>query len=130
MVVLPNLGSLAMWSPPLDHYGNSVRGLGFTRNLLSRFKNDPAHQSVFHPFSSKRATFTGNHVLTTIGMRCPTRDLHTVAGRRGLNTARANLAAQGRAGITAQSWNYRAGSGLVAQGWRLARKLSRAVPRV
>ena len=130
MVVLPNLGSLAMWSPPLDHYGNSVRGLGFTRNLLSRFKNDPAHQSVFHPFSSKRATFTGNHVLTTIGMRCPTRELHTVAGRRELNTARANVAAQDRVGIAAQSWNYSVASGLAARGWRLARKLSRAVPRI
>ncbi|KAL5265899.1 hypothetical protein ACHWQZ_G006528 [Mnemiopsis leidyi] len=127
MVILPNLGSLAMWSPPLDHYGNSVRGLGFTRNLLSRFKNDTAHQSVFHPFSSKRATFSSNHVLTTIGMRCPTRNLHTVRGRREFSTS-AGLAVQNCASPTAQGCSY--SGGLAMLGWKFTRGLSRAFPRL
>ena len=85
-MVLPNLGSLAMWSPPLDYYGNSVRGVGFTRNLLSRFGNGDKRQSVFHPFSSKRATLTKRHTLTTVGTGSPHRALHTEPHRRELHT--------------------------------------------
>ena len=99
MAVLPNLGSIAMWSPPLDHYGNSVRGVGFTRNLLNRFKTyskpDADSQSVFHPFSSKRATFTKHHSLVTaVG---GDRRLHTaVAPRREMHTMARLAVAGGR----------------------------------
>ena len=36
MVVVPGLMGLAMWSPPLDEFGNSVRGLAFCRELVER----------------------------------------------------------------------------------------------
>ena len=52
-MVLPNIGSLAMWSPLLDTYGNSVRGVGFTRSLLARMHTTPGNFS-HHPFSSLR----------------------------------------------------------------------------
>ena len=29
MLVVPNVMGIFMWSPPLDHYGNSVRGIQF-----------------------------------------------------------------------------------------------------
>ena len=57
MVVIPNVGSLAMWSPPLDHYGNSVRGLKFTSNLLSLFETKD-NQSFFHPFNNRNSVMS------------------------------------------------------------------------
>ena len=77
-MILPNVGSIAMWSPPLDHYGNSVRGVGFTRNLLRRFGDVTGQESLFHPFSAKRATLTRHHTLSTVGVP-GSRMLHTRA---------------------------------------------------
>lgn len=37
MVVLPGLGGLAIWSPRLDHYGNSVRAVALCQQLVKRF---------------------------------------------------------------------------------------------
>lgn len=36
MLVIPNIGGLCIWSPPLDSMGNSVRGLAFCNALTTR----------------------------------------------------------------------------------------------
>ncbi|XP_003747690.1 glutaminase liver isoform, mitochondrial [Galendromus occidentalis] len=37
MVVIPNVMGLGLWSPPLDNYGNSVRGVNFCEELVRVF---------------------------------------------------------------------------------------------
>lgn len=44
MVVVPGVMGLALWSPPLDNFGNSVRGVSFCRELVERV---PLH--VYEP---------------------------------------------------------------------------------
>ncbi len=37
VLVVPNLMSIALWSPPLDEIGNSARGLQFSEELVELF---------------------------------------------------------------------------------------------
>ena len=52
MVVIPNIGGVAMWSPLLDRYGNSVRGVKFTKELVKRYTT-LRKQNIMHPFSNR-----------------------------------------------------------------------------
>ncbi len=38
MLVVPNLLGIAVWSPPLDELGNSVKGIEFCKRLAARYK--------------------------------------------------------------------------------------------
>ncbi|KAL8619403.1 hypothetical protein ACOMHN_057045 [Nucella lapillus] len=48
MLVVPNVMGIVMWSPPLDIYGNSVRGIHFCKDLVKTFN--------FHNFDNIRFT--------------------------------------------------------------------------
>lgn len=44
LAIIPNVMSIAVWSPKLDAHGNSVRGVSFLRKLVERFS--------FHTYDS------------------------------------------------------------------------------
>lgn len=37
IIVIPNVAGIAIWSPPLDELGNSVKGVEFSKLLVNRF---------------------------------------------------------------------------------------------
>jgi len=45
MIVIPNVMGICVWSPPLDEYGNSVKGVEFARRISDKF--------AFHPLEPK-----------------------------------------------------------------------------
>lgn len=51
MVVVPNFGGFATFSPRLDSFGNSVRGVDFFRKLVANF--------TFHTFDNVSGGFNG-----------------------------------------------------------------------
>lgn len=51
MIVVPNVGGLAVFSPRLDDAGNSVRGTRFAQELVARF--------TFHSFDNLSSLSTG-----------------------------------------------------------------------
>lgn len=46
MIVIPGIMGIATWSPPVDSFANSVRGVAFAKGLISRYN--------FHVFSDSR----------------------------------------------------------------------------
>jgi glutaminase len=46
MLVVPNVMGICMWSPPLDKYGNSVRGIQFCHALLDFYSASSMQQSL------------------------------------------------------------------------------------
>ena len=53
IVVIPDVMGLALWSPRLDSYGNSVRGVKFAREMVKKYSHG-RKQNVLHPFSNRK----------------------------------------------------------------------------
>lgn len=83
MIVIPGCCGLAIWSPKLDKYGNSARGIDFCQALVSRFNfhnfdnltnNDTA--TKIDPRKDKKTS--KQQIVTEFLFACMENDLHTV----------------------------------------------------
>ncbi len=60
LIVVPGLMGLAIWSPPLDHYGNSVRGVSFCQELVKKL---PLHVYEQWPAQRNSSLLASDHDL-------------------------------------------------------------------
>eukprot|EP00041_Stephanoeca_diplocostata_P021888 m.516984 g.516984 ORF g.516984 m.516984 type:complete len:678 (-) comp21934_c0_seq4:2104-4137(-) len=71
MIIVPNIMGIAVWAPPLDKNGNSVRGVEFARQLVSKFalhhldfqgitgdKIDPTQSKLFYDTQARFSFMT------------------------------------------------------------------------
>ena len=63
IVIIPNLIGFAIWSPRLDTYGNSVRGVNFCKSLVKNFNFHPL-DSVLQNDNKFDPRFNNNYKLT------------------------------------------------------------------
>jgi len=98
MVVVPNIGGFALYSPPLDELGNSVRGVEFCKRLVGRFSfhyYDMLNGIVSSSSNKKNPTLARNRLeqndLVTLCYLCARGDL---VGIRGMVALGANLNGQ------------------------------------
>jgi hypothetical protein len=98
-VVVPHIMGIAVFSPPLDSHGNSVRGVEFCKRLLKEFKYGVFDQIVSGDSSASNAQ-AGNSSHGVQGSRAPAgpgQMQHSLSARsKGALTARADLIAAGR----------------------------------
>lgn len=52
VLVVPNLMSIALWSPPLDEIGNTVRGIQFSKASARGRRRRGRGDRVRHPVHS------------------------------------------------------------------------------
>ena len=93
LVVIPDVMGIALWSPPLDSYGNSVRGVKFAREMVRRYSHG-RNQNVLHPFSNRSKLSDGETKILNTFQPFPGRQTEldfTVPGTRGYHTATGGL---------------------------------------
>ena len=99
-VVIPNVMGLAVWSPPLDRHGNSVRGVEFCRRLLQVYDF-----SIFNFLTSNTRTMAD---LATAASRGPPSARLLSAGGAGNGASLRKIECQRIAGMTQEELEHHA----------------------